>query len=173
MTELFSVLRRIIMRVTGVPECVYANGNGIMPTGEYATLLIAQSGSPQSMGYIKQKVSQDGRDVTTTNVYPVSWEVTVNFWRGKAFERASKLLRMQNLPLVTDELNAAGIGLVDCSQVINLTALQSQSFEQRAVVTLTVTTTEEVSETVGVILFCKVGVQDESGNTLEEFDIKN
>lgn len=164
--NVFQALRPFVMLVTGVPECIEANPNAPAPKGEYASVLIAQSASPQSRGRLSQVVSEDGRDMTITNRYPVVWEVTVNFWRGDALERAAKLVRAQYLPASSDALLAAGVGIVDCSPVQNLTALQSSNFEPRAVVTLSVTTWEEVSQTVGVIQDVAGSVHQEDGKPL-------
>lgn len=169
MRDIFSAIREVILTVSGVDEVIEANPNAHSPKGTYATVMIAQSARPTSMGTVSQKIINDGRDMTVTNKYPVVWECTVNFYRGDAFGNASKLLRMQYLPVIADYFLERGIGLVDCSNLNNLTALQSSNFEQRAVITISLVTWEEISQDVGVILSCSGSVQYENGKTLQTF----
>ena len=170
MNKIFSAIRPIILRTTGVPECVLANSNKIAVRGEYATVLIAQD-TQHGWGTIERKLSDDGRDITITNKYTVTYDLTVNFFRGNAIERASKLMRIQYLPLVSDELLSKGFSIINCSNVMNLTALQSQSFEERSSITLTLATKENVSETVGRILSCGCTVKDEKDKILSTITI--
>lgn len=167
-TELFIPIKELVERITGV-HAFAANQSDIAPTGAYATILPVRSAVATSRGIIKQKVVNDGKDIVCTVRYPVTWEVTINFWRGKAIENATRLVNIFYLPATSDELFAKGIGLVNCSNVMNLTALQSKSFEERAVITLSVTTFEEISEQVGAIQKFAISVENEEGKELARY----
>lgn len=167
-TELFIPIKELVERITGV-SAFAANQNDIAPTGAYATILSVRSAMATSRGIIKKKVVNDGNDIVFTARYPVTWEVTINFWRGKAIENATRLLNIFYLPATSDELFAKGIGLVNCSNVMNLTALQSKSFEERAVITLTLTTFEEISEQVGAIRKFAISIENEEGKELARY----
>lgn len=171
MNNIFQTMMDVVQDVTGVPV-ILANQNAISLSGEYATILVVQSGEAESRGEVRQKLSEDGRDVTVTVKYPVTWNVTVNFFRGNAVANAAKLQRIHYLPKTSDKLLVAGIGFVTASSVLNLTDLQSKNFEQRAAITLTLTTFEEVEETVGVILEAGGDVCDESSNVVQKFVVQ-
>lgn len=167
-TEIFEAIKKVVERLTGV-QAFSANQNDIAPRGAYATILVMQSAVATSRGTVKQKIINDGNDAVVTARYPVTWTVTINFWRGKAIENATRMLNLFYLPATSDELFAKGIGLVNCSTVQNLTALQSKSFEERAVITLTLTTFEEISEQVGVIRKFGISVENEDGKELAKY----
>lgn len=167
-TEIFGAVKKVVERIVAVPA-FSANQNDIAPRGAYATILVMQSAVATSRGTVRQKIINDGNDAVVTARYPVTWTVTINFWRGKAIENATRLLNLFYLPATSDELFAKGIGLVNCSNVQNLTALQSKSFEERAVITLTLTTFEEISEQVGVIRKFGISVENEDGKELAKY----
>ena len=167
-TEIFEAIKKVVERLTGV-QAFSANQNDIAPRGAYATILVMQSAVATSRGTVKQKIINDGNDAVVTARYPVTWTVTINFWRGKAIENATRLMNIFYLPATSDELLASGVGLVNCSNVQNLTALQSKSFEERAVITLTLTTFEEISEQVGVIRKFAISVENEDGKELAKY----
>lgn len=167
-TEIFEAIKKVVERLTGV-QAFSANQNDISPRGAYATILVMQSAVATSRGTVKQKIINDGNDAVVTARYPVTWTVTINFWRGKAIENATRLMNIFYLPATSDELLASGVGLVNCSNVQNLTALQSKSFEERAVITLTLTTFEEISEQVGVIRKFGISVENEDGKELAKY----
>lgn len=171
MIEIFRSLSSIIQTVTGVKDVILANPNNPSPSGAYASILIAQSASPTSSGTLKSKVSDDQMNVEITNRYPVVWECTINFWRGDAIANASKLVRAQYLPIVSDTLLSKNMGWVNCSDVINLTALQSSNFEQRAQVTIKITTFEEVKQTVNTILSAKISFENEQSQLLQTVEV--
>lgn len=167
-TEIFEAIKKVVERLTGV-QAFSANQNDISPRGAYATILVMQSAVATSRGTVKQKIINDGNDAVVTARYPVTWTVTINFWRGKAIENATRLMNIFYLPATSDELLASGVGLVNCSNVQNLTALQSKSFEERAVITLTLTTFEEISEQVGVIRKFGISVENEDSKELAKY----
>lgn len=166
--NIFESIKEIVERLTGVPAFA-ANQSDISPRGAYATIMPVRSAVATARGIIKQKVVNDGNDIIVTAHYPVTWEVTINFWRGNAIANATRLLNIFYLPNTSDILFSKGIGLVNCSNVMNLTALQSKSFEERAVITLTLTTFEEISEQVGVIRRFGISVEDEEGKELVRY----
>ena len=169
--EVFTVLRDVILSVTGVEECIQANPNGQAPAGGYASVLVSDHVIPQSRGSVYQKVDEAAGIMEYQTKFPAVRQVTVNFWRGKAVDRAAKLTRIHYLPAVADRLFAAGIGIADVSAVQNLTALQSNQMEQRAAVTMSVVTMEEVSETVGIIKHLNGIVVDEKNRKIQHFEV--
>lgn len=170
MRDMFPIVAALVRQFTGVDMVIKANQNVEAPSGAYASVLIAQSVQGRSSGNVRQQILDDGR-INYVTRYPVTWEVTVNFWRGKALESAAMLQRIQYMPSAHDGLLAQGIGLVGVSPVTNLTALQSFSQEQRAVTAITLTTYEEVSEVVNPIEHVSVRVEDDMKRTLTTISI--
>ncbi len=169
--EVFSILREVILSVTGVEECIQANPNGQAPKGEYASVMVSDQVVPQSRGSVYQKVDEEAGTMEYKTKYPAVRQVTVNFWRGKAIDRATKLTRIHYLPAISDHFLAAGIGISEVSSVQNLTALQSNQMEERAAVTMSVVTMEEVSETVGIIKRLNGIVVDEKNREIHKFEV--
>lgn len=170
MRDMFPAVEALVRQLSGVDMVIEANQNVKAPSGAYASVLIAQTVQGRSSGRVRQEILDDGRIKYITR-YPVTWEVTVNFWRGTALESATLLQRIQYLPSAHDGLLAQGIGLVSVSPVTNLTALQSSSQEQRAVTAITLTTYEEVSEVVNPIEHVSVRVEDDMKRVLTNISI--
>lgn len=170
MRDMFPIVAALVRQFTSVDMVIEANQNVKAPSGAYASVLIAQSAQGRSAGRVRQEILKDGLIRYVTR-YPVTWEVTVNFWRGTALESAAMLQRIQYMPSAHDGLLAQGIGLVGVSTVTNLTALQSSSQEQRAVTTITLTTYEEVFEDVNPIEHVSVRVEDDMKRVLTNISI--
>lgn len=95
--QLFSVMRKIIMEVTGVDECILGDVSEIAPRGEYAAVRVMSTVQATSKGKVTTVTNAEARTVTTTIKVPVMYSVTVNFYRGSAMERAIKLINCSRL----------------------------------------------------------------------------
>ncbi len=56
---------------------------------------------------------------------------SVNFYRGDAFTKATRLEALLRSSTAGDLLQAAGLGLIRCSEARNLTAVNDTKFEER------------------------------------------
>ena len=141
--QLFNILRPIILTVTGVPECILADPNEHSPRGEYASvepmLSIGQRGQAHIVTTNTELVPSPIGNVHNVNTEiraQLFVRVSINFYRGDARNRASKLLQANKRPDISAILFKAGIGWNGAESINDLTALQSNAREQRAQVTL-------------------------------------
>jgi hypothetical protein len=134
-TEIFNILRPIILSVTGVPECILANPNASSPQGEYASIEPKQSLA--SRGVQISKTNGGIRQVNTEIKRQIRVDASVQFWRGNALDRSELLNGCQFNPNIGNALFKAGLNWIGTSQSNNLTALQSANYEERAEITIT------------------------------------
>ena len=149
--EVYKALRQIVLKLTGVDECLLADQNTPAPSGTYATIRVAQSIRPASQGEVIRSYNKESRTVTERIKSPVIYSATVNFYRGDAQRNASRLVNCSRLSTIHEILLRNGLGWVDTDPVQNLTALQSNEQEQRAVITVRLVGTQIISETVNTI----------------------
>lgn len=141
--QLFDILRPIIMTVTGVPECILADPNAPSPQGEYASveplLSIRQRGQANIIRTDTAPVTSPIGPVNNSNVdvrAQVIANCSINFYRGDARYRASRLLQANKRPDISVILFQNKIGWNGAEPINDLTALQSNQREQRAQITI-------------------------------------
>ena len=151
--QLFDILRPIIITVTGVPECILADPNAPAPGGEYASveplLSIRQRGQANIIRTNTAPVSSPIGPVNDLNVdvrAQIIANCSINFYRGDARFRASRLLQANN----------------------DLTAIQSNRQEQRSQITIRLMyeTTDPVI--INAIYSAQIIVQNEKGQILSD-----
>ena len=163
----FKALRQIVLKLTGVNECYLADQNTPAQSGTYATIRVAQSIRPASKGGVFRSYDKEKRTVTEQIKSPVIYSATVNFYRGDAQRNASQLINCSRLSSIHEILLRNGLGWVDTDPVQNLTALQSNEQEQRAVITIRLVGTQIISETVNTIeAIPSITGEDERTNVL-------
>lgn len=132
-TELFDILRPIILSVSGVPECILADPNAPAPDGEYAVVepfyKIREFGQPNSTNQFNS-----GELTISEIVYrQLVAECAIDFYRGSnPHGRASKIKSCNRRYSVSSALRAANVGWHSSSDVMNLNGLQADAVEQRA-----------------------------------------
>lgn len=168
--QLFAILRPIIMRVTGVPECILADQNATSPMGEYASIRPRQTIDQRGQAHLIP-VNKPGDLVTTTVRAQVIATASVNFYRGDAMARVERLKECNKRPDVSMDLFRADIRWLGTSAANNLTALQSVNWEQRAQISIRLG--YEVLNVVDVnnILSSSVSVENEDAAVLETITV--
>lgn len=141
--NLFDIVRQIIMTVTGVPECILADPNAPSPSGEYASvepmLSLGQRGQANTYRENTSPVTSPIGDVNNVSVdtrAQVMARCSVNFYRGDARYRASRLMQCNKRPDISALLFKNKLGWNGVEPVNDLTALQSNQYEQRSQITL-------------------------------------
>lgn len=132
--ELFDIIRPVILTVTGVPECIMADPNAPAPDGAYASVRTQQGLSQRGQANNYQRLIPNGpwTDVEKDARAQVIAQCSVNFYRGDALRFASKLFQANKRPDIQAHLFNNSVGWNRTSAVNNLTALQSDNYEQRA-----------------------------------------
>ena len=168
--ELFAILRPIIMRVTGVPECILADQNAKSPTGEYASIRPRQSIDQRGQAHI-YPVNKIGDQVTVDVRAQVIATASVNFYRGDAMARVERLKECNKRPDVSMDLFRARVRWLGTSAANNLTALQSVNWEQRSQISIRLGYEVSNINDINNILSASVIVENESGDVLETIDV--
>lgn len=168
--QIFTILRPIIMRVTGVPECILADPNAKSPKGAYCSIRPRQSVSERGQANIYTS-NRPNEQIRTEVRSQIICRCDVNFYRGSAMQYAELLKECHKRPDVSWELFKHGIGWGGTEPVNNLTALQASNFEQRS--QITVRLLYETSQHVDInnILSVKVTTENETGQVLQIKDI--
>ena len=128
--------------------------------------------SHRYMGTVKREWNKDTDQLDETVTYPLNIHVTINFYRGNAVENASKLVRAPYLSNVAWILAKNKIGWVGNDPIQDLTALQSQSFEKRAVIRVNLIKDATIKASVNDIQEVTIKTLSEDSNTLSEIILK-
>lgn len=168
--QLFAILRPIVMYVTGVPQCILADQNGSSPSGEYATIRPRQSIVERGQASIYNK-DVPGDTVESDVRAQVIATASVQFFRGRAQERAELLKQCNKRPDVSVDLFQAGVGWGGTDAVNNLTALQSANWEQRAQINIRLMYEVHNIAQVNNILSASLIFENEDGEVIQTADV--
>jgi hypothetical protein len=171
-TQLFSILRGIVIDVTGIAECILDDQNAPAPSGEYCS--IEPFSNIRMIG--RGKVSQtevaaldgdpDYMDVEETLTSLLEARVDINFFRGDARLHAQKLMFSDQRPSVSETLLTNGLGWMRTDAVNNLTVLNSAQYEPRAQISIYIQFEQSQTDTVQQIYSVDFEFKDEFDNLL-------
>lgn len=164
--EVYKAVRAIVMKVTGLSQVYLADQPEMAPSGDYATIRVAQAYQPTAIGGTKTTYNKEDRSVTTEVFCPVRYDVHVNFYRGTAMDYAQSLVNCSRLPSVHETLLRNKLAWGGTDPVQNLTALQSAQQEERAVIVIHLIGEKRLTETVNSIEATSITVEDEKTNVL-------
>ena len=167
--HLFKVLRSVVLKATGVNECILADQNAPAPKGDYATIRIndraEETVRPQeSYNTIDPKDSHSLLNFSLRT--SLIADVHVNFYRSGAFSKASKLIGCTRIPSIADIITRAELGIMRIGEAINTTALQSDRTEERATITLKIAFERLYTEEVAPIKSVKFEITDSKNRKL-------
>ena len=170
--ELFNILRPIVMKITGVPQCILADQNQQAPNTPYATIRPRQSITERGQANIYNK-DIPGAKVEGDARAQVICTASVQFWRGDALMYAERLKQGNKRFDVSIDLFKAKIGWQGTGPVNNLTVLQSANQEQRSQIDIRLM--YEVSNTseVNAILSTGLIIENEKAVVIEQIDVPN
>jgi hypothetical protein len=164
--ELFDKLRPIIMLATGIPECILADPNAPSPRGAYASVEPDGGIVERGQANIHRVAGVWGEAITTVTAQLIN-SVEINFYRGDARTFAKKLKQANKRPSISLMLHEARIGWLSVSAISDITALQADAREQRAVVSIRIGYEEsEAPETFNSIESASWNVRDINDNDL-------
>ena len=160
--DLFSVLREIVLKVTNVDHCIKADQNTPAPVGTYATIRVFNDSSKTVMPYLsyRKTLEENGDEVFNSdlNVSLMS-KVDINFYRESALQKASMLIGCNHIPSINNIIAKNKIAILEYSNVINTSVLQSSKTEERATMTIHVaferTYTEKIESIESTSLIVK------------------
>ncbi|PPC95719.1 MAG: hypothetical protein CTY32_08560 [Methylotenera sp.] len=169
--ELFTVLRKIVMDVTGVPECILADQNKQAPKGAYASIKPRQSISERGQANI-YTANVAGDKVRGDVRAQIMCTCSINFYRGNALELAERLKQCNKRYDVSIDLYKAKLGWNGTSNVNNLTALQANNQEQRAQIDIRLMYEASNISEVNNILSASIAIENEKAEVLQTVDIQ-
>lgn len=137
--ELFQIMRPIVETVTGLTQVILADPNAPAPLGEYCAIRPKQSIAERGQANIYYTDDGTNPDVSVDVRAQIVCEMLLEFYRGEALSYAELIKQANKRPDISLALYKATpqpIGWQRTSNVINLTALQSDNFEQRAQISI-------------------------------------
>ncbi len=169
--DIYTVMRQIVMKVTGLKQVYLADQAVQAPSGTYATIRVAQGVQPMALGTVRRTYDKEKQTVTETVSCPVRYDIPVNFYRAGAMDYAPMLINCSRLSGVHALLLSKRLGWAGSDPVQNLTALQSSEQEERAVIVVHLVGEKKVSEIVNTIEAARIIVEDEKTNVLQDSDV--
>ena len=169
--DIFQTIRPIIETVTGVSTVVLADPNAPSPSDEYVSVEPKQSISQRGQANIHRSTSMTPESVDIDVRAQVMVEVSLNFYRGNARDRAERLLQANKRSDVSAILFKAGLGWNRENAINNLTALQSNNFEQRAQLSIFLMYETTDPFVINSIESVAVSVENENADVLETFEV--
>lgn len=169
--DIYTVMRQIVMKVTGLKQVYLADQAVQAPSGTYATIRVAQGVQPMALGTVRRTYDKEKQTVTETVSCPVRYDIPVNFYRAGAMDYAPMLINCSRLSGVHALLLSKRLGWAGSDPVQNLTALQSSEQEERAVIVVHLVGEKKISETVNTIEAARIVVEDEKTNVLQDSDV--
>ncbi len=157
--QVFSVIRKIILRVTGVPICIIANPDDDPGEGQYCTVQPAQTVDQRGQANIETR-GQGDQCVVDVKAQVIA-ECSINFYGRGARQFARKLFQANKRPDISEVLFRSGLGWMRETPVRNLTALQSAQQEERAQISIFLSYETSNPVLVNTIESVALGVQKE------------
>lgn len=163
--ELFTIIREIVLAVTGDTECILENPNFQSPLGEYAAVKPKQSIAQRGQANIyKQNGAGLTQDIDVrAQVKCTAW---INFYRGNARDRAERLHQCNKRSDISTILYKNKIGWAGTDAVNDLTELQFETYESRAQIAVTLLYETTSLATINSIESASVIVENESGQEI-------
>lgn len=169
--DIFTVMRTVIMTVTGVSECILADQRGdISPSVPYASVRPIQSLRERGQANI-YKTNAANNQVQYDIRAQIIADCNVNFYRGDAMTYAQMLKQCNKRPDISMYLMKQKIGWLGSDAPNNLTALQAGSWERRAQITCRLMYETSDVSLINNILSVGLALQNEKGNQIASADI--
>lgn len=173
--EIFDILRPIIMSVTGVQECIMEQTGVVSPapspSGVYAAVRPQQSISQRGQANINRKPGAPAQTQEVDVRAQILCKAWVNFYRGDAVALATRLHQCNKRPDVSAALYRAKLGWTGTDAVNNLTELQFETTESRAMIAINLSYETSDPVVINSIESVAIEVQYEDGTTVIATDV--
>lgn len=171
-TDLYKLLHPAVMLASGVPEVIPAADNHRVPPGPYASIHVRTDIRERGMAFKDRRLLPDNE--TFEHMIRSQQEVTctVEFYRNGAKEYAANMLQMDKRDDIRWDLYKAGINIMSTGPVLDLTALQSNQYEERARVDIYLRMQVARTYEINRIMEVTGVVSDEDGIDLQSATVK-
>lgn len=172
--DLYKLIKEIVTTVTGVPKVILSNPNAPSPSGEYCAISVTQTTRQRSQpAVIMSNVDQPSGGINWVGVnHRVSrncqTDVSINFYRGSAHEYARKVFGANKRPDISALLLTNNVGWLRSGTVNNLNALQSENWESRAQLSVTLMYSEIDDVVTNGIYKVPIQIENEKGEIILE-----
>lgn len=170
--ELYKLLRPAVMAASGVPFVIPAADNQQSPTGSYASIHTRTGIRERGMAFKRKRLLPDGK--TFEHTIRSQQEVTcvVEFFRDGAKEYAANLLQIDKREDVIWPLFKAGLSVMSTGPVLDLTALQSDNYEERVRVDVLLRMEVARSYEINRILEVHGSLEEGTSTATQPFEVK-
>lgn len=170
--ELYKLLRPAVMTASGVPEIIPAADNGPAPKGPYASIHVRTDIRERGMAFKDRRLLPDNE--TFEHTIRSQQEVTcaVEFYRAGAKEYAANMLQLDKREDIYWALYRAGLNIMSTGPVLDLTALQSNQYEERARVDIYLRMQVARAYNINRIMEVSAAVQTEGGDELQSVTVR-
>lgn len=137
--DLNKAIRKLVRSVTAMPEgsVIPANENGTLPKSLFATVFIPDFDPTGHDSRSYEAIEGDEDHLEETHEGQRIVTASVQFFKKGALDSAKKLKNRISFSKHLQEMQLAGLGLVDVDQVRDLSAIVSSEWEQRAQLNIT------------------------------------
>lgn len=170
--ELYMLLRPAVMTASGVPMVIPAADNSPAPTGPYASIHVRTDIRERGMAFKDRRLLPDNE--TFEHTVRSQQEVTcaVEFYRDGAKEYAANMLQMDKRDDIVWTLYKAGLNIMRTGPVLDLTALQSNQYEERARVDIYLRMQVARKYQINRIMQVSLTVENEDGDELQSTNVE-
>ncbi len=170
--DLYKLLRPAVMTASGVPMVIQAVQNAPAPEGSYASIHVRTDIGERGMAFKDRRLLPD--NITFEHTVRSQQEVTctVEFYRAGAKEYAANMLQLDKREDIYWTLFKTGINIMATGPVLDLTALQSDNYEERARVDIYLRMQVARIYNINRIMEVTGTVQNEDGSDLQTVTVK-
>lgn len=171
-TELYKLLHPAVMLASGVPEIVPAGDNKSAPKGSYASIHVRTDIGQRGMAFKDRRLLSDNETFEHTIRSQQEVACAVEFYREGAKEYAANMLQLDKREDIYWDLYSAGLMIMSTGPVLDLTALQSNQYEERARVDIYLRMQVARVYNINRIMEVTGTVQNEDGDDLQSVTVK-
>lgn len=170
--ELYRLLYPAVMTASGVPTIIPGADNAPAPTGPYASIHIRTDIRERGMAFKDRRLLPDNETFEHKIRSQQEVTCTVEFYRDGAKEYAANMLQMDKRDDIVWTLYKAGLNIMSTGPVLDLTALQSNQYEERARVDIYLRMQVARKYNINRILEVTGVVQNEGGTDIQTVTVK-
>lgn len=170
--DLYKLLYPAVKLASGVPMVIPAADNAPAPTGPYASIHIRTDIRERGMAFKDRRLLPDNETFEHTVRSQQEVTCTVEFYRDGAKEYAANMLQMDKRDDIVWTLYKAGLNIMRTGPVLDLTALQSNQYEERARVDIYLRMQVAGKYNINRIMEATGAVSNEDGDELQSVTVK-
>jgi len=170
--DLYKLLYPAVKLASGVPTIIPGADNQDAPSGSYASIHVRTDIRERGMAFKDRRLLPDNETFEHTVRSQQEVTCTVEFYRDGAKEYAANMLQMDKRDDIVWTLYKAGLNIMRTGPVLDLTALQSNQYEERARVDIYLRMQVARKYEINRIMEATAAVSNEDGDELQSVTVK-